>query len=86
LFISYIEIFEEFRGQGYGGRLLVLIEQRARELGCSEMWLQLFASNVVARGVYSKAGFRESGVRMFKRLESSYSPGADHSAGSSLVL
>jgi ribosomal protein S18 acetylase RimI-like enzyme len=71
LFISYIEIFQEFRGKGYGTQAMKLIEQQAKTLGCNQIWLHVFASNTVARALYSKAGFRESGVRMFKKLESS---------------
>lgn len=68
LFISYIEILPEYRGKGFGRQALSLVETTGRRLGARQVWLHVFADNAVAKSLYREAGFRESGMQMFKNL------------------
>jgi ribosomal protein S18 acetylase RimI-like enzyme len=49
------------RGQGIGRQLLGVVEQRARELGCYSVTLEVGGNNVNAKGLYEAVGFRQSG-------------------------
>ncbi len=55
--ISDYFVFPEHRGIGIGRRLLSAIEQRARELGCCRLTLEVQENNHHAKRVYSAAGF-----------------------------
>ena len=68
LFVSYLYIRPEHRGQGLGGKALALVDDLALKSGARQVWLHVFADNSTARAVYTKAGFRESGIQMFKNL------------------
>ena len=58
--ISDYFVFPDQRGTGIGRRLLDAIEQRARELGCCKLTLEVQENNHRARGVYSAAGFSQA--------------------------
>ena len=45
------------RDLGIGQALLAWAEQRARELGCCKLTLEVLANNARARAAYAKAGF-----------------------------
>ena len=45
------------RGTGISRMLFAVIEQRARELGCCKLTLEVLENNHRARGVYAAAGF-----------------------------
>jgi GNAT superfamily N-acetyltransferase len=47
------------RGRGIGARLLEAVEQRARQLGCCRVTLEVQESNTRARRVYGRAGFSQ---------------------------
>jgi GNAT superfamily N-acetyltransferase len=47
------------RGRGIGTRLLAAVEQRARELGCCRVTLEVQEGNGGARRVYARAGFSQ---------------------------
>jgi ribosomal protein S18 acetylase RimI-like enzyme len=47
------------RGLGIGRMLLERIEAKARELKCCRLTLEVREDNLVARGLYRKAGFEE---------------------------
>jgi len=50
------------RGQGIGERLMAALERVAKNhLGCSIIELTVYENNAVARGLYEKMGFRETG-------------------------
>jgi GNAT superfamily N-acetyltransferase len=55
--ISDYFVFPEHRGAGIGRRLLAAIEQRAREIGCCRLTLEVQENNHRAKAVYAKAGF-----------------------------
>lgn len=54
------------RGRGVGARLLAAVEQKASELGCCRLTLEVLEKNANARRLYARAGFSQMG----------YEPGA----------
>jgi ribosomal-protein-alanine N-acetyltransferase len=51
------------QGQGLGGLLLDVLEQRARAHGARMLWLEVRAGNLRARRLYERRGFRQVGLR-----------------------
>ncbi len=47
------------RHRGIGARLLAAVEQRALELGCCRLTLEVQENNAVARRAYARAGFSQ---------------------------
>jgi len=68
-FIFDVEIKEEFRGKGYGKQAMLLIEEKARELGIKRMGLHVFAYNEVAKSLYESIGYEVSSMNMLKDLK-----------------
>ncbi len=68
-FIFDVEVKEEFRGKGYGKQVMLLIEEKARELGIKRMGLHVFAYNDVAKNLYEGVGYKVSSLNMLKDLE-----------------
>ena len=68
LFIGYLEIFPEYRGNGFGTQAMEMIEDKAKIKGCSEIWLNVEYSNSGAHALYTKSGFREGGLQMLKKI------------------
>lgn len=58
--ISDYFVFPQHRGLGIGRRLLAAIEQRAREVGCCRLTLEVQENNDHARRVYAAAGFAQA--------------------------
>lgn len=52
-----IVVHENFRGQGIGQALLTWAEQRARQLGCCKLTLEVLSENTRAMASYQQAGF-----------------------------
>lgn len=50
-------VVKDARGRGLGRRLLAAVEQRARELGCCKLTLEVREDNRVARALYESSGF-----------------------------
>jgi len=48
------------RGAGVGRLLMAAIQERARELGCCKLTLEVLENNHRARGVYAAAGFDQA--------------------------
>lgn len=67
-FIFGLRIEEEFRGRGYGKQTMLLIEEKARELGLKSMGLHVFGVNTVARNLYESIGYEISSLNMQKQL------------------
>jgi GNAT superfamily N-acetyltransferase len=59
LYIDLMWIKEEFRGHGYGQRLLELAEEKARELGARNAYLDTFSFQ--ALDFYKKYGYQVFG-------------------------
>ena len=49
------------RGRGVGARLLAAVEQKAGELGCCRLTLEVLEKNANARRLYARAGFAQMG-------------------------
>ncbi len=50
-------VAEKFQGRGVGKALLSALEERARDLGCCKITLEVLEGNAVAQGLYRKLGF-----------------------------
>jgi len=46
-----------FQGRGVGKQLLAALEDRARQMGCCKITLEVLEGNAVAQGLYRKQGF-----------------------------
>ncbi len=67
-FIYAIEIFEQFRGHGFGREAMVALEDEVRSRGLGRIALNVFGGNDVARSLYRSAGYAETAVFMSKEL------------------
>jgi ribosomal protein S18 acetylase RimI-like enzyme len=67
-FIYDIEVWEAFRGRGYGRDAMRTLEPLARSLGFDSIALHVFGDNEVARSLYRSSGYRETDVTMRKDL------------------
>jgi ribosomal protein S18 acetylase RimI-like enzyme len=65
-----IEIDASARGQGLGRAALDLLERQLLTDGRSELSLNVFGHNTVARRLYKSAGYREAAITMTKSLTS----------------
>jgi ribosomal-protein-alanine N-acetyltransferase len=75
-----ITIRPRWQGQGFGGRLLDHVADRARQAGATQLFLEVRASNRVAQTMYSRHGFEEIGRRR------GYYPDADGLREDALVM
>jgi GNAT superfamily N-acetyltransferase len=55
--IHDLAVEPEHRGLGVGRSLLERVEERARELGCCKLTLEVQANNSPAKGLYTHVGF-----------------------------
>jgi ribosomal protein S18 acetylase RimI-like enzyme len=64
------EIFleENARGRGVGTAAMLLAEQEVRSRGATEIALNVFGPNQVARHVYEKIGYETTAIQMRKKL------------------
>lgn len=69
-YIFWIGIVERFRRHGYGTEVLQWVEAQARKEGAHRVGLHVFADNSSAQALYTKAGYRSSGLSMVKRIDS----------------
>jgi ribosomal protein S18 acetylase RimI-like enzyme len=69
VFIYDIEVVEARRGEGFGRRLMELVEVEGRAMGLSRIELNVHADNEVARSLYESAGYREMRRQMVKLLD-----------------
>lgn len=59
LFVNEVGVSERCRNQGLGKKLVNLLLQRGRELGCSEAWVATEENNAAARALYTAAQGKE---------------------------
>ncbi len=70
LFLYHILIHPSERRKGYGQSALAAIDQKAKELGCRAVWLNVMAHNQGAIDFYLAQGYRIATVHMSKHLDS----------------
>jgi [ribosomal protein S18]-alanine N-acetyltransferase len=58
-----ITIAPPFQSRGHARFLIDVLIARCHVSGARELWLEVRASNVRARGIYERLGFRQVGVR-----------------------
>jgi [ribosomal protein S18]-alanine N-acetyltransferase len=58
-----ITIAPPFQGRGHARFLIDALIARCAASGARELWLEVRASNLRARGIYERLGFRQVGVR-----------------------
>ena len=67
-FLWDIEIDSQHRGKGYGELSMLALEEKAKELGLTSIWLNVFGYNAPAINLYKKLGYKESAITMIKQL------------------
>lgn len=55
--IHDIVVHADFRGRGIAHALLGWVEERAHELGCCKLTLEVLSNNTTAMAAYARAGF-----------------------------
>ena len=68
LWIYYIRVDAERRGQGYGKQAMRLAEEEARRRGLTQIRLNVWGGNEVARSLYRSLGYSEDSVEMSKAV------------------
>jgi ribosomal protein S18 acetylase RimI-like enzyme len=69
-FIYDLLIHEPFRGQGWGKGAMLAVEQVARDLGLSSLFLNVFEHNQIAKALYISLGYQVQSLSMRKLLSS----------------
>lgn len=67
-FIYNFILFEAYRGKGLAKQAMAALEEQAKSLGVKKLSLHVFAHNQIARSLYEKTGFAETGIYMSKPL------------------
>ncbi len=70
-----IAIEEPFRGGGRGRAAMVLAEEQALSAGATDLGLNVFGHNVVARHLYESLGYDTVSVQLRKELPPRGAPG-----------
>ncbi len=63
-----VAVDEPHRGRGVGRRAMGLAEELARTHGATDLGLNVFAANTVARHLYASLGYVETSVQMRKSV------------------
>jgi ribosomal-protein-alanine N-acetyltransferase len=61
--VTNIAVRADYRGRGYGNRLLKELQRTAVFFGAARMTLEVRVSNEVAQRLYRKLGFEPAGIR-----------------------
>ena len=67
-FIYFIGTDEAHRGRGYGYEALAALEAEVRPLGVTQIALNVFGYNDVARRLYERAGYKVQAISMAKNI------------------
>lgn len=59
--LANIAVHPKKRGNGFGGHLLAKMIETGRSEGAETAWLEVRPSNIMARVLYKKSGFKETG-------------------------
>jgi GNAT superfamily N-acetyltransferase len=65
-YVDLLVVAPEAEGRGVGRALMERVERWARENGCKEVVLDVFAGNEGARAFYERCGYRPDHIRMAK--------------------
>ena len=68
-FVWDLFVVEDARGRRIGRDVMLLLEERVRELGIARIELNVFPENLPARGLYRSLDYFEQGVWMGKKLD-----------------
>ncbi len=63
-----VAVDEAFQGRGLGRQAMLLAEEQARSSGATEIGLNVFGPNVVARHLYKSLGYETTALQMRKIL------------------
>lgn len=69
IYVSEIRVKEEYRKLGIGSQMLKLVEDRAKELGLSAIYLHAEANNPEAIGFYQATGYCEERIQLRKTIQ-----------------
>lgn len=61
-------VFEGYRRQGLGGKLMKRMETYFRRNGCDTIRVEVFEPNRKARGFYHRSGYQDRVVDIIKRI------------------
>ena len=67
-FICDIFLHPEFRHQGWGRKVLELLDNAMKQQGITRIGLHVFANNTIAQEFYRKMGYQLTGLNMQKTL------------------
>ena len=67
-FIYDLFIKEPYRGKGFATQAMLLLEEKARQLGLRVLRLHVFAFNTNAKNLYEKLGYQITSIMMAKQL------------------
>jgi ribosomal protein S18 acetylase RimI-like enzyme len=67
-FIYDLFIKEPYRGKGLATQAMLLLEEKAKQLGLKVLYLHVFAFNKNAKHLYEKIGYHITSVNMAKQL------------------
>ncbi len=60
------ELFEEYRGKGFGKQTLLALDEKLKSMDVETMRLHVFAHNTTAFELYKKMGFEMTNINMRK--------------------
>lgn len=67
-FLYEIYLFEQFRGMGFGTKVMTTMEEWILQQGITYFKLHVFGSNTGARKLYEELGFEIAGINMIKMI------------------
>lgn len=67
-FLYEIYLFEQFRGMGFGTKVMTNVEKWIQQQGITYFKLHVFGSNTGARKLYEELGFEIAGINMIKTI------------------
>lgn len=68
-YLYSIEIYPEFRRQGFAGAAIQELEKHLKTLHIQFLALHVFGMNTGAQALYEKIGFQATSVNMMKKLD-----------------
>jgi ribosomal protein S18 acetylase RimI-like enzyme len=68
-YVNVVALYPEFRGHGWGSRLLALADRIAADLGLSGLSIIVSDGNAGARRLYERCGYREAATRPMVKEE-----------------